>query len=140
MKTDELVVIERKSVARRLEKTVRGIYAKNLPIMPGRSIIGTNTISVTAVLDMTESFNSLTAKSTAVDGLYPIFDFFVVSSMITSVRSMAIPNERIREKFVMKLSDKSIMLSVVIDIKNAKGIDREAMSDSLNPTKKKIQI
>ena len=60
--------------------------------------------------------------------------------MMTRVRSMAIPKERISEKFVMKLSDKSITLSVIIDIKKASGMDKDAMRDSLRPTKKKIQI
>jgi hypothetical protein len=40
----------------------------------------------------------------------------------------------------MKLRDKSMTLRVIIDIKNASGIEREAMRDSFNPTKKKIQI
>lgn len=92
------------------------------------------------MLDITESLSSRTANKTAVAGLYHIFAFLVVSSMITRVKSMAIPNERMSEKLVMKFSDKSITLSVMIDIRNAKGIEREAMRDSLRPTKKKIQM
>lgn len=130
---------ESTSVARRLENTVIGMYARNLPTIPGKSIIGTNTISVTAVLDMTESLSSRIVKSTAVDGSYQSLVFLVVSSMMTSVRSIAIPNERMSEKLVMKLSDRSIQLRVMIDIKNANGIVRDAMRDSRTPIKKKIQ-
>jgi hypothetical protein len=89
---------------------------------------------------MTESFNSLTARRTAVAGLYHILHFLVVSSMITSVRSMAIPKDKIREKLVMKFSDSPIILSVMMDMRKARGIEREAMRDSRRPIKKKIQI
>jgi hypothetical protein len=40
----------------------------------------------------------------------------------------------------MKFNDKSMTFNVIIDIKNARGIEREAIRDSLRPTKKKIQI
>ena len=103
---------------------------------PGSTIIGTNTMSVTAVDDITESFNSRIAKSTAMLGLYQSLVFLVVSSMMTSVRSMAIPNERTSEKLVMKLSDNPIQLSVRIDIINASGIVIAAISDSFIPMKK----
>lgn len=73
-------------------------------------------------------------------GLYHILHFFVVSSMMTSVRSIAIPKERIREKLVMKLSDNPIIFSAMIEMRKANGIDRDAISDSRRPIKKKIQI
>lgn len=73
-------------------------------------------------------------------GLYHILHFLVVSSMMTSVRSMAIPNDKIREKLVMKLSDNPIIFSVMMDMRKARGIEREAMRDSRSPIKKKIQI
>ena len=59
--------------------------------------------------------------------------------MMTNVRSMAIPNERISEKFVMKFSDNPIQLSVRIDTRKARGIERAAMRDSLTPIKKNTQ-
>lgn len=93
-------------------------------------------MSVTIVLDITESLSSLTASNTALAGLYHIRTFLVVSSMITRVKSMAIPNDRMSEKFVMKLSDSPIQLSVKIDTRKARGIERAAMSDSLTPIKK----
>lgn len=96
-------------------------------------------MSVTMVLDMTESFNSFTASNTALAGLYHMRTFLVVSSMITSVRSMAIPNDKMSEKFVMKFSDKPIQLSVRIDTRKARGIERAAMRDSFTPIKKNTQ-
>jgi len=59
--------------------------------------------------------------------------------MITSVRSIAIPKERTKEKLVMKLSERPSQLSVRIDIRKASGIEMAAMSDSLMPIKKKTQ-
>jgi hypothetical protein len=86
------------------QNIVIGIYARNLPRIPGRSIIGMNTTIVTETQEMIGTLYSRSASMIAVRGSYPIRIFALAACTITMIVSTAIPNESISEKLVRKLS------------------------------------
>lgn len=81
---------------------VIGIYARNLPMIPGRNIIGIKTTIVTETPEIIGTAYSRSASMIAVRGLYPIRNLALAHWTITMIVSTAIPNDRISEKLVRK--------------------------------------
>lgn len=117
---------------------VIGMYARNLPSTHGSTIIGINTTIVVRVHAITLFLKSLTAKSTAVFGLYPSFIFSAAASIITIVVSIAIPSVSTKLKFVRKLRVYPIISSTMKVIINHIGSQIAAITDGFSPTKKSI--
>jgi hypothetical protein len=64
-----LIVSATNNAASSVIKTVIGIYARNLPVIQGSTIIGINTTSVVEVPAISGALKSLTASKEAVFGV-----------------------------------------------------------------------
>jgi hypothetical protein len=132
---EEERVKERTKAASKVEKTVIGIYAKNLPITQGRNIIGKKATNVVSVQLIRGDLKSLIANIIAEFLLYHSFIFSLAHSIITITVSIAIQRVNIREKLVRKFKLNHNKSKTIKVIKNASGNRKEAITDSLNHTK-----
>jgi len=134
----EATVRESIRAAKRVRKTVIGMYAKNFHTTHGRKISGRNATSVVAVPLISGDFKSTTAKSTEFFLLNQSFCLSEAHSIITIIVSIAIQSVRTSEKFVKKFKENHIVLSAINVMKNERGNRILAISDSLNHTKRRI--
>jgi len=126
------MVRDNTKAAKRVIKTVIGIYAKNFHIIPGNNIIGRNTTRVVIVPAISGALNSFTVNKTAVRGVYQIFIFSLDHSTITIIVSSAIQRVKRREKFVKKFRLNHIISRTINVMKNASGIKIVAITHSLS--------
>jgi hypothetical protein len=129
-----LIVRDINRAATKVAKIVIGIYAKNLPIIPGSVSSGINTHMVVAVPDIRGVLYSLTANKIEFLGLNPCFIFSCAHSMTTIVVSIAIQNVIIKLKLVRKFKLNHRFFNTTNVIKKASGKVIVAISDSLNQT------
>jgi hypothetical protein len=132
-------VSERKSAAMSVIKTVIGIYARNFPVIPGRTIIGIKTTMVVIVHAISGALKSLTARRTAVLGEYHRFILSYAASTITMDVSIAIHNVKTRLKFVRKFKVNHNRSRTVNVTKKARIIHVVAINASLIQTNKNRQ-
>lgn len=114
-------------------KIVIGMYARNLPRIPGSTIIGINATMVVITPDKIGIPYSRSASRIAVLGSYPTRIFAEAAWTITIMVSTAIPKERIREKFVRKFREYPKKLRSKKVQRKASGSVRVAKSESWKP-------
>ena len=78
----------------------------------------------------------MTERITAENDEYHNFIFSAAHSRMTIMVSTAIPNVTIKLKLVIKLRDKPNFLSTIKVIPKARGMESDAITDSLRPTKR----
>ncbi len=84
------------------QNMVIGMKERNFPRIHGRVIMGMNTTMVVITHEMIGIAYSRSASMIADDGLYPTRILELAPCTITIIVSIAIPNERMSEKFVRK--------------------------------------
>jgi hypothetical protein len=138
IKRAELTVNDKNNAATNVINIVIGIYDKNLHITHGKNISGKNATNVVIVQAISGALKSLTASNIAERLSYHNLIFSEDHSIITITVSIAIQRVNTSEKLVKKLRDNHIASSTQKVTKNARGINIEAIKDSLNHTNKNI--
>lgn len=96
---------------------------------------GINTTMVVSTPDMIGTAYSLMARERAVRGSYQMRSFVLAACTITMIVSIAIPNERMREKFVRKFIEYPQRSRSIKVERNASGSVMVAKRESRKPTK-----
>ena len=123
------------SAATSVVNTVIGMKERNFPITHGKNIKGRNTTRVVIVHEINGALKSWTANKIADLLEYHNLIFSLAHSMITITVSIAIQSVRTNEKLVRKFMDIPSVFKTMNVIKNANGINRDAIIDSLTQTK-----
>lgn len=109
-------------------------------MIPGSTIMGRKARIVVMTPAVIGKLYSLSAIIIADLGSCPTRIFALAACTITMIVSTAIPNERMKEKFVRKLRENQKALRRINVAKNARGSVSVAKRESKNPTKSHIQI